>query len=493
MSENREKAFDILQAKESPQVRDALRDLIMLAGVLKDLSAERFWDEVHCVHDTMRVFDLLLKSTFYEEQAIQGDQELVYRFQKEYGTSPSIDIMRLVRLGRRYNWITDAHNPPLKFTGTGKRMVGQLFRLANDALVYHSQAPELKEIYQAERDLQLARAYEDIGVGKHDTVASVLNNIENAINDLRYMREKYIQDRRALEKYQSAVLLLDMLEKELEKRFAVLEGLIDRKLERQHRRSATLFYRLLQELSALLGDNAYLSQLEVGRKIIQVDRKKFIQYLVDAYAGTLQGLALSPLQVLEYQEEGVYSEDGEDDEVFGLWLPFTLPFFIHEDDVAAGALQIEEWAEKWAPPPEEHSLNEVIYQPARQVTALELSKILGASTSIAAELATDTRPLVEAVRRNQGISIHDLLDMLAASWGDAVRQMFVLGYLVHEGEVKLFTLDSDPVRPEPAGRWQVCYPDGKVRYVKGTFTLGRHLERIPWMNTPHAHSGRSEH
>ncbi len=477
MTEKQEKTFDILLC-DSLQARDALKDLIMMAGVLKDLATERFWDDTHCVYDTMRVFDLLLKGTFYEEQAIQGDQELVYRFQKEYGVHPSIDIQRLVRLGRRYNWVTDPHNPPLKFTGTGKRMVSQLFRLANDSLVYHSQAPELKEIYQAERDLQLALAYEDIGVGKHDTIASVLNNIENAINDLRYMREKYIQDRRALEKYQTAVLLLDMLEKELEKRFAGLDGLIDRKLERQHRHSATLFYRLLQELSALLGENAYLSQLEVGRKIMRVDREKFIQYLVDAYAGTLKGLALPPLQILEYQEEGVYSGEGEDDDdVFGLWLPFTLPFFIQEDDIAAGAQRIIEWAEKWAPPPEEDSIIDVVYQPARRVTALELSKILGTGSSVAAELATDTRPLVEAVRRNQGISIHDLLDLLAGNWGDAVRQLFTLGYLAHESEVKLFTLPGEPTLTEPAGRWQVGYPGGQVRYVKGTGTLGRHLER----------------
>ena len=71
-------------------------------------------------------------------------------------------------------------------------MINQIFRMANDSLYYHRQSPSLREIFQAERDLQLARAYEDIGIGKHDTVASILHNLGNAVNDLKYQREKYV-------------------------------------------------------------------------------------------------------------------------------------------------------------------------------------------------------------------------------------------------------------------------------------------------------------
>ncbi|MGI6486057.1 MAG: hypothetical protein ACOX15_07085 [Tepidanaerobacteraceae bacterium] len=42
--------------------------------------------------------------------------------------------------------------------------------------------------------------------------------------DLRYQREKYIQDRQALEKYQAVMSLLDMLERELGQRLKKMNG-----------------------------------------------------------------------------------------------------------------------------------------------------------------------------------------------------------------------------------------------------------------------------
>ncbi|MBC7326477.1 MAG: hypothetical protein H5T99_14395, partial [Moorella sp. (in: Bacteria)] len=123
--------------------------------------------------------------------------------------------------------------------------------------------------------------------------------------------------------------------------------------------------------------------------------------------------------------------------------------------------------------------------------------------SIALELATDTRPVVEAVRANPGLSLEELLRCLGESWPGAIRHLFVLCYLVNEGEVRLFTHPDDGGRfsegtgssagPQPgagfrkresgpgeAGRfasWRLGYPDNQVRYVKGTAALGRHLER----------------
>ncbi|MGB9847308.1 MAG: hypothetical protein ACPLRH_07365, partial [Desulfotomaculales bacterium] len=345
--ESPEEPFDILQEKDPARVRDALKDLVMLSGVLKDLASERFWHEPRYVLDTLRAFNLVLKSTFYDEEAVHGEQELFYRFEREYGERPLIDLPRLVRLGRRYNLFTPPQQPPLKFTSTGKRMVAQFFRLANDALAYHRHA--LKDLYQAQRDLHLARAYEDVGVGRHDTIASVLNNLEYALADLCYQREKYIQDRRVLERYQAVTSLLHMLEKEIEERIARLEGIIDRSLERHYRKGSLLFFRLLQELSALLGENAYISQLQIGRKIIRIDRERFLGYLVDVYEGNLPAGGLTPLQILKYMEDGIYEEAEE--EMPGMWVPFTLAPFLGEEDVGRGVEQLNDWIERWSPPP----------------------------------------------------------------------------------------------------------------------------------------------
>ncbi|MFA7468652.1 MAG: hypothetical protein WCY82_10350 [Desulfotomaculaceae bacterium] len=467
--------FDILY--QTPEEgREALKDLVLLAGVMKDLAAEKFWVETAQVLDTLRTFELIRRSTFYDNDAVQGEDELVYRFKKVYSAEASIDIPRLIRLGRRYNWVNASNNPPLKFTNTGKRMVNHLFRIANDSLFYYRQNPVLREIYQARRDLDLARAYEDMGIGRHDTVASVLHNLENAVNDLRYQREKYIQDRRALEKYQAVRDLLEMLETELQERLKKAQGFTDRLLEYQNQRSATLFYRVIQELSALLGENAYISQMQVGRKILRVDRDKFLDYLINAYSGTLDGMTLSPMKILEYMESGVY--DQADEDASGLWLPITLPFLLHDDDICRGGNQLEHWLKEWQPPQDDDGLEDnVEYRAARQVTQAELASLVGRSTSIVEELNTDTQPMVRAIHENPGASVAWLVNNLGDKWGEAVRQLFTLGFLVTAGEARTFKHPgSDSKEIARQYRWKIGYPEDGVRYIKGTAKLGWHLE-----------------
>lgn len=481
MADEQEKfGLDILQGSEEPEVVDALKDLVMLSGVLKDLAAERFWGDPQAVFDTLRAFELIRRSTFYEEDAVQGEEELAYRFQRIHGRRAGIEIPRLVRLGQRYNWVSDSRQPPLKFTNTGKRMINQIFRIANDSLFYHRQSPSLREIYQAERDLQLAKAYEDIGIGRQDTVASVLHNLENAVNDLRYQREKYVQDRKALEKYSTVLALVEMLEKELAGRLNNPEMIVDRKLERQHQRATIVFYRVIQELSALLGENAVTAQLQVGRRILRIDRDKFLQYLVDVYGGQTKGLVLKPLQILQYMEEGVYDEEsigGESD--LGLWMPFHLPFFVHDSDIEKGREQLNHWIEKWEPPEEDiEQIGTIVYEEARQVTATELAEIIGYTTSISAELATDTRLLVEYIKNHPGASVAEIINNLGTTWGEVVRQLFALGFLITEGEVRTFVHKASDEKEKILNYlYPVNYPEEGVRYIKGTNKLGAHLEK----------------
>ncbi|MGB9905260.1 MAG: hypothetical protein ACPLQO_11440, partial [Desulfotomaculales bacterium] len=243
----------------------------------------------------------------------------------------------------------------------------------------------------------------------------------------------------------------------------------------------------------------------IGRKIIRIDRERFLGYLVDVYEGNLPAGGLTPLQILKYMEDGIYEEAEE--EVPGLWVPFTLAPFLGEEDVGRGVEQLNDWIERWSPPPAGEEPEAMACLPARRVTAGELAEIIGAATSVALELATDTRPVVEAVRLNPGIPLEELLRLLGDDWAGAIRHLFVLGYLVTEGEVYLFTAPEDnrgswkaagkgvaeeesslfsgvDQGPEEKrkGRpkrttWLFGYPEGGVRYVKGTGALGRHLEK----------------
>ena len=470
--ENNEFNLDILYANQEDAI-EALKDMIMFAGLLRELGSESFWAEPRYALDTLRTFELIRRSTFYEEDAVYAEEELVHRFSNTY-SEPTVDVVKLVRVGRRFNWITSDANPPLRLTIIGKRLVNHLFRIANDSFFYHQQSPGLKDIYQAKRDLDLAKAYEDIGIGRNDTVASVLHNLENAYNDLRYQHDKYIDERKVLEKYESVVSLVELLENELTQRTRITEGASDLKLERQQQKSSILFYKVLGELSKLLSNNAYASQVHIGRKIVRIDRDRFLQYLTDAYSGTSAALVSSPLMILQDMQDGVYEEEDEDEA--GIWVPFNLPFLLHNKDINEGSNLLDRWIQEWEPPSTDSFDPEVTYEAAQQVTSRELAKIIGRSSSITDELNTDTRPLVDAVRHNPGSSIAQIIEGISSTWGDVIRNLFVMGFLVDEQEIKIIIHEeSDKEEHRKHYRWPVGYPDNQVRYVKGTKKLGKHL------------------
>jgi hypothetical protein len=459
------------------EARDALQDMIMFSGILRDLGAENVFNNPRSVLDMLRTFELIKRSTFYEEDVIHSENELVYRFLKIYCENPSIDVARLVFHGRKFNWITDSNNPPLKLTNTGNRMTTALFRLINDSLFYHKTPVGLKDIFQAKREMELAKVYEDRGIGKNDIVAIVFHNIENALNDIEYQGEKYIEDGRVFERYEVVETLMNEMEEEVRGRLNMVKGVADRKLERQHQKSSTLFYRIVQSMSVLLSGNAVTSQLRLTRKIANINRDMFMDYLVNAYSGNLKGLVARPSEIFKNIEDGIYSDEDMND--IGMWVPFTMPFFISQIDIEKGVEQLGDWITTWEPVKEDDVfIGDIDFKPAERVSQEELSKIIGRSSSITEELNTDTRPLVEAIKDTPGSSVSNVINQVSSSWGDVVRNLFALGFLITEKEVKtVIHPDTDQNERKKKYRWAINYPDERVRYIKGTNKLGNHLKK----------------
>lgn len=459
------------------EAREALQDMIMFSGIMRDLAAENIWNNPRSVLDTLRAFELIKRSTFYEEDAVYGESELGYRFAKVFGENPVIDVPRLIYYGRKFNWVTDSSNPPLRLTKMGSRMTTALFRVVNDSLYYHKTPAGLKEIYQAKRELELAKAYEDRGIGRNDIVAIVFHNIENALNDIQYQGEKYIEDGRVFERYEVVETLMNEMEAEINERMQAVQGVADRKLERQHQKGATLFYRIIQSMSVLLSGNAVTSQLRLTRKIADINRDLFIEYLLNSYSGNLKGLIPRPIEIFQNIEDGIYSDEDMDDS--GMWLPFTLPFFIHPKDIEKGVEQLDDWISTWEPPKDDDIfIGDIDFKPAERVSQEELIKIIGRSSSITEELNTDTRLLVDTVREAPGSSVAKIINQISSTWGDVLRNLFALGFLITEKEVKtIIHPSSDAEEKMKKYRWVINYPDDCIRYLKGTQKLGNHLKK----------------
>lgn len=67
----------------------------------------------------------------------------------------------------------------------GKRMIDVLIRLANDSLAYYMQDEITRSLYQANRDADLSEAYDDKGVSGGNKLASMIKNVEEAVERLK--------------------------------------------------------------------------------------------------------------------------------------------------------------------------------------------------------------------------------------------------------------------------------------------------------------------
>lgn len=63
----------------------------------------------------------------------------------------------------------------------GKRMMDALIRLANDSLAYYMHDDIGRSLFQARRDAELSEAYDDHGISGGNKIASMIRNVENAI------------------------------------------------------------------------------------------------------------------------------------------------------------------------------------------------------------------------------------------------------------------------------------------------------------------------
>jgi hypothetical protein len=482
ISMDKKSRISILSCDDSYGLRNALKDLITLSGVLKDLGNERFWAEPKYVLETMRTFNLILKGTHYvETDGIAGAEELVYRYEREYGEAAEIDIPRLVRLCRKFNWVVDAANGCVKFTSDGKRMVLSLFRIANDSLDFHLTPLEMKYLYLAQRDIDLASVYEDKGIGEHDTLSSIVTNLEDAVEDIERQGQMYIDGGYGLEKFQGVYGLLKRLEQEIElryneKRLEAMVGIESQRLQKLYYRSFLAFQKAFRVLAPFLGSIGYASQFGMGRKVQLVDRETFLNYLVDVFSGHVENYIMDPIMVLEQLEFDVTDHADEDMDVEGIFCGFTLPPVLYQEDIEAGIMELDDWITNWSIPETYDEDLEIEYLEATPVTPEQFRKLVGGATAEADSLRLDTWPLVEGIKKYSGDYVDNLLKYMGKEWWQCVVNLSMLAVLHGEREVQL--LPGTEVRKDKDlnKEWVLRYPADEERFIRSTAKLGKHLE-----------------
>lgn len=197
--------------------KEALRDVVKLAGVLTELS--EYFEEPLKVLEILKMLNLIQQEALGLDEPLEDERALFYRFRNRYGYDPNIPMERLLNILQKYNWIIRGKRR-LTMMDVGKRMMDTLIRLVNDSLAYYLQDEVARSLFQARRDADLSEAYDDKGISGGNSLASMIRNVEDAVDKLKERQLEFLADRHALPQIQIIVELMQELNTRMNERLA---------------------------------------------------------------------------------------------------------------------------------------------------------------------------------------------------------------------------------------------------------------------------------
>ncbi|RKD25950.1 hypothetical protein BEP19_03225 [Ammoniphilus oxalaticus] len=444
----------ILRSQMNESLRAALSDFVSLSGVMTEFSSADFWRDTERVLETLRLLDLVLQATLYKgEWQLRDDNAIVHRYNRLYEQYPRLDVTQFLNVCRKYNWITSAKNPPLRLQSTGKRMIGHLFRIANDAFAYHLQPEDQQALYQAIRDAKLGEAYEDEGIGGGEVLASMISNLEDVSEQLELNIQRYIYEGKGNQKVQEIDSILDQVKEHLEARFEKSADLIpDNRLQNLSERAHRAFADAHRVAYPALGQTAISSVRRQDKRITQINVNEFLRYLSNCAQLEFRNIN-DQVGLIDLMEPlGDENDDG-----LGIWWPQQLPKPLTEDLINRGLEELERifWMEPVTSIDEEIEME---FTEPETVSTEQLKELQGQSASLAEEYAFNTKRVEEYLRDLRRERIDSLLVEISNTWEEAANHLLSVSALIshHLAYLEQMPLQTDLSKLVP---FRLGHPD----------------------------------
>ena len=148
----------------------------------------------------MRIIEFIHEEAYGLSDPIDNAETLYYRYQSRFkdGDPPSkARVDQIITILSKNNWISK-QTYQIKMMSVGKRMMDALTRLANDSLAYYLEDDIGRSLFQARRDAEISEAYDDKGISGGNRIASMIRNVQDAIEKLKERELELLADRNAL-------------------------------------------------------------------------------------------------------------------------------------------------------------------------------------------------------------------------------------------------------------------------------------------------------
>lgn len=434
-------------SESAPEVMQSMRDIAYLAGVLSDLGSQNAFQSPVEILRFLRVIQLINEEALGLQDPIENSDTIYYRYRNRYNDMepPSKKrVEQIVNVLVKYNWISK-QSRQLKMRDVGKRMMDALIRLANDSLAYYLHDDIGRSLFQARRDAELSEAYDDHGISGGNKIASMIRNVENAIQLMKERELEMLADRNALPQLELIHKLMEELEVKLQERFRQFQTLED----------SLILSELMQKGTAVLAEGTKLSLGMINKYLkfttmqqtlqsTTIHPEKLRAFIVHMYDPPLDSDIPNAYQVLSFMEQGQYEDEACD----GLWIPVKFASPLSASAIDEGIQYIETYE------PHMESMDdddEDLSYESEELAAEELEAFMRESDWLMAKSMIATEAIEVYLEEVEQAPMEQvMIESTSSQWGDAVNALTAIAALVANKRVTIDKMNEKEKQERPS-------------------------------------------
>ncbi|WP_411503255.1 hypothetical protein [Brevibacillus centrosporus] len=455
--------ISIFQSEESgPEIMQSMRDLASLSGVLSELGSHASFHVPGQILRFLRIIQLLNEEALGLDDPIENAETVYYRYRNRYKDPepPSKKSVELViNILVKYNWLSK-QSRQLKMRDLGKRMMDALIRLANDSLAYYMQDDIGRSLFQAKRDAEISEAYDDHGISGGNKIASMIRNVENAIQLMKERELEMLADRNALPQLELIHQLMEELDKKLQERLRQFETLED----------SIVLASLMQNGTAVLAEGTNLSLGMINKYLkfthmqktpltSSIQPEKVREFIIQMFDPPLESDVPNVYQMLSFMEQNQYEEEAVD----GMWFPvkFAAPL------PAAAIEEAVTYLETYEPYVEPLAENEEeLAFLAEEISIHEMEALLGESKWMLTKAMIETGQIESYMTKHEEAQIEQVvIEATTDQWSDAVNALTAISALVGNKQMTIEKTEEIGLR-EYERKWEWMNHEDRANIIR---------------------------
>lgn len=444
--------ISIFKADESaPEVMQSMWDIASLSGVLGDLTSQNTFQSPVEILRFLRIIQLINEEALGLDDPIENSETVYYRYRNRYSDPepPSKKkVDQVINVLLKYNWISK-QSRLLKMRDTGKRMMDALIRLANDSLAYYLHDDIGRALFQARRDAELSEAYDDHGISGGNKIASMVRNVENALQIIKERELELLADRNALPQLEVIHQLMQELEGKLQERFRQFQTLEE----------SLVLSDLMQKGTAILaeGTNLSLGMINKYLKFTHMQKtplsstirpEKVREFIIQMYNPPLESDIPNVFQLFSFMEQNQY----EDEAVDGMWFPVKFAPSLPPEAIDEAVHYLETY-EPYVSPLD--VTDEEIDFIAEEISEEELDELMGNSNWLLTKSMINTEAIEAFFEDHEEAPMEQvIIEATSSEWGDAINAITAISALVGNKKVTITKAHENINLPKYERKWE---------------------------------------